>query len=98
MSEHIVSKKVYYAIFAALLIGTALTIGAAFINLHNFNIVVALLIAAVKATLVIYFFMHVKYASRLTKLCVALGFIWLFIIVSITMTDYLTRGWFTYVP
>lgn len=98
MSEHIVSKKTYYAIFAALLLGTALTIGAAFINLHNFNIVVALVIAAIKAMLVIFFFMHVKYSSRLTKLCVSLGFIWLFLIISITMTDYLTRSWLTYVP
>ena len=98
MSEHIVSKKTYYAIFGALMVGTAMTIGAAFINLHNFNIVVALLIAGVKASLVVFFFMHVKYSSRLTKLTVAIGFIWLFIMVSITMTDYLSRAWLTYVP
>ncbi|SRR5579883_249474 len=98
MSEHIVSKKTYYTIFFALLVGTALTVAAAFVNLHNFNIVVALLIAAVKATLVILFFMHIKYSTRLTKLWVAVGFIWLFIMLSITLTDYLSRAWLVYKP
>src|ERR1017187_9795127 len=98
MSEHIVPKKTYYIIFFALIAGTALTVVFAFINLHNFNIVVALLIAGVKASLVIFFFMHVKYSSRLTKLWVAIGFIWLFILLSITMTDYLTRAWLVYKP
>jgi cytochrome c oxidase subunit 4 len=98
MSEHIVPKKTYYLIFSALLVGTALTIVFAFINLHNFNIVAALAIAGIKASLVIFFFMHVKYSSRLTKLWVAIGFIWLFILLSITMTDYLTRAWLVYQP
>jgi len=98
MSEHIVPKKLYYTIFGALMVGTALTVGAAFINLHNFNIVVALLIAAVKASLVIFFFMHVKYSSRLTKLWVAIGFIWLGLMLAITLTDYFSRAWPTYTP
>lgn len=98
MSEHIVSKKTYYSIFAALMIGTALTVGAAFVNLHNFNIVVALLIAGVKATLVILFFMHVKFSSKLTKLWVAIGFIWLGLMLAITLTDYFSRDWMTYHP
>jgi cytochrome c oxidase subunit 4 len=98
MSEHIVPKKLYYTIFGALMVGTALTVGAAFINLHNFNIVVALLIAAVKASLVIFFFMHVKYSSRLTKLWVAIGFIWLGLMLAITLTDYFSRAWLTYTP
>ncbi len=98
MSEHIVPKKTYYLIFSALLIGTALTVVFAFINLGNFNIVAALVIAGIKATLVVLFFMHVKYSSRLTKLWVAVGFIWLFIMLSITMTDYLTRAWLVYKP
>jgi cytochrome c oxidase subunit IV len=98
MSEHIVEKSIYYKIFGALLVGTALTVGAAFVNLHNFNIVVALVIAGVKASLVILFFMHVKYSTRLTKLFVAVGFIWLFLMIGITMTDYLSRAWLTYQP
>jgi cytochrome c oxidase subunit 4 len=98
MSEHIVSKKTYYIIFFALMAGTALTVAAAFVNLHNFNIVVALLIAGVKASLVIMFFMHVKYATRLTKLWVVVGFVTLFILLAVTMTDYLSRAWLTYKP
>ncbi len=98
MSEHIVPKKIYYRIFGALLVGTALTVIFAFINLGNFNIVAALLIAIAKALLVITFFMHVKYSSRLTKLWVAVGFIWLFIMLAITMTDYLSRAWLVYRP
>ena len=98
MSEHIVSKKTYYIIFFALMAGTALTVATAFVNLHNFNIVVALLIAGTKAYLVVMFFMHVKYSTKLTKLWVAVGFIWLFILLAVTMTDYLTRAWLTYKP
>ena len=98
MSEHIVPKSTYYTIFAALLVGTALTVVFAFINLGNFNIVAALVIAGIKAGLVITFFMHVKYSSRLTKMWVAVGFIWLFLMLAITMTDYLTRAWLTYKP
>jgi cytochrome c oxidase subunit IV len=98
MPEHIVPKKLYYMIFAALLVGTALTVMFAFINLGNFNILAALVIAVIKASLVIFFFMHVKYSSRLTKLWVAVGFIWLFIMLSITMTDYLSRAWLVYQP
>ena len=98
MSEHIVSKKTYYIIFFALMAGTALTVAAAFVNLHNFNIVVALIIAGVKATLVILYFMHVKYSSRLTKLWISIGFIWLFLMLAITMTDYLSRAWLVYKP
>ena len=98
MSEHIVPKKTYYLIFSALLVGTALTVMFAFINLHNFNIVAALVIAGIKATLVILFFMHVKYSSRLTKLWVVVGFVWLGILLSVTMTDYLSRAWLVYQP
>jgi cytochrome c oxidase subunit 4 len=98
MSEHVVSKKTYYSIFSALMVGTALTVAMAFVNLHNFNIVVALLIAIAKASLVILFFMHVKFSSKLTKLWVVVGFVWLGIMLSITLTDYFTRAWLTYKP
>ncbi|MFI5202107.1 MAG: cytochrome C oxidase subunit IV family protein [Candidatus Kapaibacterium sp.] len=98
MSEHIVAKSIYYKVFSALIVGTALTIVFAFINLDNFNIVAALVIAGIKAGLVITFFMHVKYSSRLTKMWVAVGFIWLFFLLAITMTDYLTRAWLVYKP
>ncbi len=98
MSEHIVQKSLYYRIFAALLFFTALTIAMAYVDLGSFNIVVALLIAGFKASLVVLFFMHVKFGTRLTKMFVVIGFIWLGIMIGITMTDYLSRSWLTYKP
>jgi cytochrome c oxidase subunit 4 len=77
---------------------TAVTVGVAFINLGPLNFPVALSIAIVKATLVILFFMHVKYSSRLTKLIIATGFFFLLLLFTLTMTDYLSRGWLTALP
>jgi cytochrome c oxidase subunit 4 len=96
MSGHISPRGTYYAIFAALMVLTAVTVGVAFINLGPFNFPVAISIAIVKATLVILFFMHVKYSSRLTKLIIAGGFFFLLVLFVLTMTDYLSRGWLTY--
>ena len=90
---HVAPKSLYYQIFAALLIGTALTIAVAFIDLGAFNNVAMLTIAAGKALLVILFFMHVRWGTRLTSLVVASGFFWLLILFTITMSDFLTRGW-----
>ncbi len=95
MSEHIVSRKVYFAIFGALMVGTALTVFAAFVDLdkvfHGANTVVALTIAVFKATLVVLYFMHVRYSSRLTWVIVAAGFFWLGIMFVFTISDYMTR-------
>jgi cytochrome c oxidase subunit 4 len=96
MSGHISPKSTYYAIFGALMVLTAVTVGVAFINLGALNFPVALAIAITKATLVILFFMHVKYSSRLTKLFVGMAFFFLFILFGLTMTDYLSRGLPTY--
>jgi cytochrome c oxidase subunit 4 len=96
MSGHISPKRTYYAIFGALMVLTAVTVGVAFIDLGVFNFPVALAIAVTKATLVILFFMHVKYSSRLTKLFVGMAFFFLFILFGLTMTDYLSRGLATY--
>jgi cytochrome c oxidase subunit 4 len=96
MSEHIVPKSTYYLIFAALIIGTAITVGVAFIDLGAMNTVVALAIACTKATLVVLFFMHVKYSTRLTWAVVAGSVFWLGIMLALTLSDYLTRGWKTY--
>jgi cytochrome c oxidase subunit 4 len=94
MSEHIVPVKTYIGIFVALLCLTALTTGAAFIDLGaELNTVVALAIAVAKALLVILFFMHVKYSSGLTKIVIVAGFFFLAILVSLTLADELTRGW-----
>jgi cytochrome c oxidase subunit 4 len=95
MSEHhVVPVKTYLAVFGALMVFTAITVVAAFFDLGALNNVVMVAIAITKATLVVLFFMHVKYATRLIPLVVAIGFGWLLILFGITMSDYLTRGWF----
>ncbi len=93
MSVHIVPLKIYFAIFASLMILTTVTVVVAYYDLGPLNTVVALLIAVVKATLVILYFMHVRYSPSLTKLVVAGSFLWLAIMLSITMMDYVSRGW-----
>jgi cytochrome c oxidase subunit IV len=92
-AEHIVSPGVYGVIFATLLILTAITVGASYAELGQFNVVVALANACIKAVLVILFFMHVKYSSRLTKLTVAAGFFTFFVLITMALTDYISRAW-----
>jgi cytochrome c oxidase subunit IV len=92
--EHqVVSPKVYLAIVATLLVATGLTAGVSYIDLGVFNAVVALAIAVTKATLVILFFMHVKYSTRLTKLVVGSGIFLFLVLISMTLSDYFTRAW-----
>jgi cytochrome c oxidase subunit 4 len=102
MSEHIVSKKIYFVIFGALMVGTVLTVAAAFADLdkffHGANTAVALTIAFVKATLVVLYFMHVRYSTRLTWVIVVAGFFWLAILFAFTMSDYMTRQSGQYLP
>ena len=93
MSEHIVPVRIYVIIFAVLMLGTYLTVQAAYIDLGRFNPYVALSIAVVKATLVVLYFMHVRYGTRLTWVVVTSGFFWLGILFVLTLTDYLSRGW-----
>ena len=93
MSGHVAPKSMYYAVFAALIVGTALTVGVAFVDLGALNNVLMLGIACTKALLVVLFFMHVRWGTRLTWVIAASGFVWLLILFRITMTDYLTRGW-----
>ena len=90
--EHIVPIRIYLVIFVALLLGTALTTAIAFVDLGPFNVVVMLLIAFTKAALVILFFMHVKFTSRLTQIAAVSGFAWLVIMIGLTLSDVLTRG------
>jgi cytochrome c oxidase subunit 4 len=93
MSDHIVSKRTYFIIFAALMILTATTVSVATIDLGPMNIVAALVIAAFKATLVLLFFMHVRYSPRIIGLIIFAGLLWLALLIVLTLTDYLTRGW-----
>ena len=95
MAGHISPKSTYVTIFGALLVCTMITVLAAFTNLGNLNFPVALMIAIFKATLVVLFFMHVKYGSQLTKLIVGVAFFFLGIMLTLTLSDYLSRGWFT---
>ena len=73
---------------------TAITVAVAFTNLGSLNFPVALAIAILKATLVVLFFMHVKYSSKLTKLVVGSAFFFLIVLFGLTLSDYLSRGWF----
>ena len=101
--HHIVSPIIYLTILGALLVGTALTVWASYIDLGEWQIapgltlfwnpVVALAIACTKMTLVVLFFMHVKYSTKLTKLTVACGFFTFIALIGMTMTDYFTRAW-----
>jgi cytochrome c oxidase subunit IV len=93
MSGHVAPIKLYVAIFLTLMALTAITIAVAYINLGALNKIVALGIASFKATLVVLYFMHVKYASRMTKLVVVSGFFFLMILLSLTMADYGSRMW-----
>ena len=95
MREHIVSTRVYYAIFVALVVLTVVTWSIAKLDLGKMNAVVALTIAVIKATLVVLYFMHVRYSSRLTWVFVSAGFFWLAIMIALTLSDYMTRGWLT---
>lgn len=96
--SHVATKSSYIGIFLTLMVFTAITVAAAFLNLGLFNATVALGIATFKATLVVLFFMHVKYSSRLTKLVVVTGFFFLIILLGLTMADYASREWLPVPP
>jgi len=94
MSEHIVYPRVYIGIFLILLVGTALTVVAAFQDFPGpLNAVVALTIATIKATFVVLYFMHVRYSGRLIWLVISSALFWLAIMFAITFSDYASRGW-----
>ena len=90
--HHGPSLQVYVTIFVCLLVGTALTVYAATKDLGPLNNVVMLGIAITKATLVILYFMHVRYGPRLVWVLAGSGFAWLAILIAITVADYVTRG------
>jgi cytochrome c oxidase subunit 4 len=92
VSEHVVPVRVYVTIFALLIALTAVTTSVAFVDLGRLNVVILLTIAVTKATLVILYFMHVRYSDRLTWIVVASGFAWLLLLIGLTMSDILTRA------
>jgi len=91
MKSHIVPTKTYFLIWAGLLVLLLLTRGIAEFDLGIINTAAALFIAGIKMLLVILFFMHVRYQSRVVWIFAAAGFLWFLIMVSLTMSDYLTR-------
>jgi cytochrome c oxidase subunit 4 len=91
--EHIVSAKTYFLIFGILMVLTATTIGVAFLNLGPLNNVIMLTIAMSKAMLVALYFMHLRYSDRLLSLFAGGAILWLLILITLTMADYLTRTW-----
>ena len=85
---HISPISLYLTIFFALMVLTGVTVGAAYVDLGRFNFAMAMLIASFKASLVVWYFMHVKYQSSLTKLTVATGMFFLAILLGMMMIDY----------
>ena len=90
---HVVAKKVYFGVFAALMVFTVVTVMAAYRDLGPWNVIVAFGIAVTKATLVVLYFMHVRYSDRLTWIVVGAGFLWLGVLLVLTLSDYLARDW-----
>jgi len=93
-SEHrIVQPGTYIAVYVALLILTGLTVAAAFVDLHILNPIIAVGIACIKGVIVILFFMHIIFQSKLIKMTVAAGFFTFLILIGMTLTDYMSRAW-----
>ena len=92
-AAHVAPKSMYYMVFGALILGTILTVAAAKVDMGAINNIVMLAIACTKASLVILFFMHVRWSSRLTWVVAMAGFFWLLILFGIGMSDYMSRGW-----
>ena len=91
--EHGASLKLYGAVFAALLVLTFVTVWAALHDFGALNTPIALGIASVKATLVILYFMHVRWSSRLTWIFIGLGILFLALLIGFTLSDYVSRDW-----
>lgn len=93
MSEHIAPRRLYYTIFLALMVLTAITVGVAYLDLGMLNLPVALGIAVTKATIVVLYFMHLRWSSRLTHVTLLSAFVFFGLLVFHTLSDYMTRGW-----
>ena len=91
--HHVIPIRTYLAVFACLMVFTAITVAVAFFDLGPLNNVVMLGIAVFKATLVVMFFMHVKYGTRLIPVVIGSGAFFLVVLFAITMSDYMSRGW-----
>jgi cytochrome c oxidase subunit 4 len=92
-THHIVTPLQYGIVFVTLLVFTGVTAGVAYLDLGWANPVVALFIACFKACIVILFFMHAKYQSRLIKMTIASGFFMFLVLITMTLSDYMSRSW-----
>jgi cytochrome c oxidase subunit 4 len=90
---HVLPLRVYFTVFLCLIVFTAITVAAAFVNLGAMNNVIMIAIATIKATLVVLFFMHVRYNTRLIPVIIVSGLFFLAILFSLTFADYFSRGW-----
>ena len=93
MTHHVVSLRTYLLVFGGLLALTATTVGVSFVELGPWHVLVALLIATAKATLVVLFFMHALHSSRLVWMVIVSAVLFLGILLSQTFADYVSRGW-----
>jgi cytochrome c oxidase subunit 4 len=93
MTGHVVPIRTYFFVFVALMALLVLTVVVSWIPLGSGNLAVAMTIGIIKATLIILFFMHVRYSSKLVWVFAASSFVWLAIMLLITFSDYLSRGW-----
>jgi cytochrome c oxidase subunit 4 len=93
--EHVVGIPIYLGVFLALMVLTAVTTAVAFVDLGAMNVVIMLVIAFTKATLVLLWFMHLKFSSRLSQGWAVAAVFWLGIMIAITLSDYLSRGTFS---
>jgi cytochrome c oxidase subunit 4 len=93
MSGHVIPKKTYFLVFGSLLVLTALTTSMAYVDLGPWNTVVALVIACCKATLVLLFFMHLRWSTQLNRVVLLSALLWLVILIGITSIDFLSRTW-----
>jgi cytochrome c oxidase subunit 4 len=91
--HHIVTPAQYAMVYLTLLVGTGLTVWAAYVDLGVMNPIIALGIACFKAVVVILFFMHVKYQSGLIKMTVGAGFFTFLVLITMTLSDYISRAW-----
>jgi cytochrome c oxidase subunit 4 len=92
MTGHVIPHKVYYSVFAALMVLLVVTVAIAEVDLGPFNLMAAMIVSIAKTVLIVLFFMHVRYSSRITQIFAGAGFLWLAIMLTFTMSDYLTRG------
>jgi len=93
VSVHLSPLRTYGLVLLVLLFLTAITVSVAFRDLGVLNDIAALTIAVTKMTLVVLYFMHAKYSTRLTKIVIVAGLGWLLILIGFTLSDYLSRGW-----